>query len=299
MFSPSHIIWWHFSDLHWEVGKFSERSQFFTTLFDDLKARRTKYGNPDFIVLSGDIAHSGEHLQFEDAKKYFLDPLLEICSTKDIPILVVPGNHDISRRRARLINPDIIKSIKSVQSLNEFLDDEDSRQYIITPFEDFRNFYQILNTNTEDESDMLAWSDEFSIRDQKIYIAGINTSWASSYNQDANGKINDERNLLVGQWQFNAMKPRSEDVNLSILIMHHPLNWLLGVVEIQVSNYIQQNFDFVLFGHTHTVHELSQRISPAGQSIYLPSPAIYTPELPDSVEFARGYNIVTYDVLEK
>ena len=86
-------------------------------------------------------------------------------------------------------------------------------------------------------------------------------------NRDQSGKIIDERNLLLGQWQFNALKPKSQDVTLSILIIHHPMNWLLGVVEHYASNFIQQNFDFVLFGHTHTVRELSQRISPAGQCI--------------------------------
>lgn len=299
MSSSSEITWWHFSDLHWEVGKSAERSQFFTELFKDLKNRLPIHGNPDFIVLSGDISYSGEYRQFEEAKNHFLDMLLEICANDQIPIFVVPGNHDISLKQARHIKPDIITSIKSLQALNDFLDDEDSRRYIISPFENYKQFYQILNPKSKDENDVLAWSHEFLVREQRIYVAGVNTSWASSYNKDLNGKIKDERNLLLGQWQFNILKRPSKDTALSILIMHHPFNWLLGVVEHQASNYIQQNFDFVLFGHTHTVHELSQRISPAGQCIYLPSPAIYTSELIDSLEFARGYNIVTYNYIDK
>ena len=100
MSTSSDITWWHFTDLHWEIGKFAERSQFFTELFKDLKYRLTLHGNPDFIVLSGDIASSGEYHQFEEAKKHFMDTLLEICSNKQIPIFVVAGNHDISRKHS-------------------------------------------------------------------------------------------------------------------------------------------------------------------------------------------------------
>ena len=180
MLSSLEITWWHFSDLHWEIGNFAERSQFFTALFKDLKDRLPVHGNPDFIVLSGDIAYSGEYRQFEEAKRHFINALLEICSDDQIPIFVVAGNHDISRKQARHINPEMITSIKSLQALNDFLDDEDSRRYIMTPFENFKQFYQTLNTNTIDENDLLAWSHEFSVRDQCIYVAGVNTSWASS-----------------------------------------------------------------------------------------------------------------------
>ena len=62
---------------------------------------------------------------------------------------------------------------------------------------------------------------------------------------------------------------------------------------------INQYADFVLFGHTHTLHDLSLTLSATGTVAYLPSPAIYDRAATDTIEYARGYNIVVFEPIAR
>ena len=54
--SSTELIWWHFSDLHWETGQSGERKRFLSILLENLKKNIEEIGEPDFIVMSGDIS---------------------------------------------------------------------------------------------------------------------------------------------------------------------------------------------------------------------------------------------------
>src|ERR1043166_8552398 len=81
----------------------------------------------------------------------------------------------------------------------------------------------------------------------------------------------------------------------SLFVLHHPLKWLNGFNEPHIKHLINNYADFVLFGHTHTLHDLSLTLSATGTAVYLPSPAIYDRAATDTIEYARGYNIVVFD----
>ena len=69
------LIWWHFSDLHWDIRSSTERRAFLSVLHDDLRIRINELGRPDFVVFSGDIAYSGEEGQYSAAEQDFLEPI--------------------------------------------------------------------------------------------------------------------------------------------------------------------------------------------------------------------------------
>ena len=292
MVQSSELIWWHFSDLHWQTGQSSERKRFSECLFSHLKENLKEFGKPDFIVMSGDISYSGDSVQFQEVETEFFSRLREACSDDSIHILCVPGNHDLSRKVASMMNPELITSIDTIPQLDEFLDDEIRQKFIQNPFENFSIFCESIAPNIA--SPALSWSHQLEIKGQNLYVVGVNTAWASGYYKNEE-EVEDERRLLLGLQQFDWIQQPTEKVDVSILIMHHPLNWLKGVFQNPAKNYIQKHFDFVLFGHTHTVHELATRTEPRGQSIYLPSLAIYDRTNTDSIEYARGYNIVVYN----
>jgi Histidine kinase-, DNA gyrase B-, and HSP90-like ATPase len=84
---------------------------------------------------------------------------------------------------------------------------------------------------------------------------------------------------------------------LAIVIAHHPLNWLAGFNETQIRQSLHRYADIVLFGHTHHLHDLAHTIGGSGSTVFLPSPATYDRSTStDSVEYARGYNIVRMDI---
>jgi len=252
------------------------------------------FGVPDFVVFSGDIAYSGEEAQYLAAEREFFTPIRSLIGDTECPFFFVPGNHDVHRALARTVNPELILLLNSTHSLNEFLDNDLYVQMVQKPFTAFDSFLSRATPAINQE--VLGWWTKLCIRDASILMSGLNSSWASSYHKTPEGIVEDERHLLLGQRQFLALIEASAQADLSIVIAHHPLKWLNGFCETQSRQLLQRHADFVLFGHTHALHDLSQTLSAVGSTVFLPAPAIYDRAPTDTVEYARGYNIVQFDV---
>jgi len=289
--SSKPLIWWHFSDIHWEATASTERQLFLDVLLDDLRNRAAALGTPDVIFITGDISFSGEEAQFGDADKHFITRIATAANNPELHLFMVPGNHDLRRSRTRTINPTPIREINSNASLSTFLDDPEFVDMINRPFQPFTSFARQKMTGATWEP--LGWNQEVTIRDIKLWVIGTNTSWASTYHRNSQNQIDDERHLLIGDLQLQSLLKKPSNAHLSFLLLHHPLSWLNGFNQHYIGHKINQHADIVLFGHTHTLHELSQNITTTGSTVYLPSPATYDRQNSESVEFARGYAIGT------
>lgn len=287
------LVWWHFSDLHWDVRSSTERRAFLSVLYNDLRLRIGELGIPDFVFFSGDIAYSGEEAQYSALEHEFLEPIRSLINSNDCLFFFVPGNHDVRRSLARMVNPELILSLNSSRSLNEFLDIDDYVEMVRKPFAGFDSFLKRMTPPVN--QGILGWTSEVHIRNASILLIGLNSAWASSYHKTSEGLVDDERHLLLGQRQLLALAEASAKKDLTIVIAHHPLKWLNGFCDTQCRQILQRHADFVLFGHTHALHDLSQTLGAAGSTVYLPAPAIYDRVSTDTVEYARGYNIVRFD----
>src|SRR5262249_49734318 len=111
MNSSRRIVWWHFSDLHWELRASTERRAFLNALLEDLRTRADQYGRPDFMVISGDVSFSGEEAQLLHAQEHFIRPILSIAENENLPLFLVAGNHDLRRAIARTNNDSLILDV--------------------------------------------------------------------------------------------------------------------------------------------------------------------------------------------
>jgi predicted MPP superfamily phosphohydrolase len=287
------LVWWHFSDIHWETRSSTERSAFINALLDDLTRRVATLGSPDIIFITGDLSRSGEDIQFTDLDEHFLHPIRKLSNNPLARVYMVPGNHDLRRPAARAVNAHLISSINSVAALNDFLDEPELVEMVARPFGHFTSF---ANRQMPDVTwGPLSWSHETEIRGLPIFVAGTNSAWASSYHRGPNNNIDDERHLLLGQSQIQFLLNKPARAGLTIFLLHHPTEWLKGFNQHHISHHINQYADVVLFGHTHTLHDLAQSLSSTGTAVYLPSPATYDRQNSDSIEYARGYSIGLYD----
>src|SRR5688572_13556011 len=59
----------------------------------------TRYSlSPDLIIFSGDLAHSGQRVQFERGQQW----LRELCDrVPHARLCIVPGNHDVDRAKVK------------------------------------------------------------------------------------------------------------------------------------------------------------------------------------------------------
>lgn len=93
------IAWLHLSDWHQEGADF-DRKVVRDRLIEDIKNRSkidSSLEKVDFVIFSGDAAYHGQKDEFEAARQYLFDPVLEAVALEPDKLFIIPGNHDIDR----------------------------------------------------------------------------------------------------------------------------------------------------------------------------------------------------------
>ncbi len=138
----SEITILHLSDIHFEKKK-DEKNKTFRQkvqerLIDAVTGHAAKQGNPDFVVITGDITFSGKKTEYDKAQA-FLDKLKAGLS-KETEFLAVPGNHDVDRDKIDEFFS-LQENIIAKDLTDKFLENEKKvRDYINVKFNACREF---------------------------------------------------------------------------------------------------------------------------------------------------------------
>lgn len=240
----------HISDLHITENKNdSEKANFDqTVVLDPLIARveqdYKKGLKPEIVIVTGDIAYKGIEAEYIQAKNFF-DELLNVLKLPGERLFIIPGNHDVNRKKYR--KSDRLQ-YDSIKELNDELEDEEHRKDLFRGMGDYFNFVQEKYPHLEGIYDNLVPFVNSYNADcgRKIGIVGLNSSWMCR-------KSPDEREIAIGEYQIkNAMKELGKmgDVDLAISCFHHPLDWLRPDDRDRCRSYFPDN-SVLLCGHLH------------------------------------------------
>ena len=201
----------HLSDIHIkydsdEILKYPR--EIAQTLFDSL----TDVGEL-FIIVSGDIAYSGKTEQYDLAITFFSQIEEEVkkeTNTK-VSFIICPGNHDCNFEQdtsvRQLVIADINKSPDSVDIEKIKLCTSIQNEYFI--------FRDLLEPECKFKDDLLV-KYEFNLLGYKVTFNSLNISWMS--------KLHESQGYMsypIKQYEGGL----ENDSDLTISIMHHPLNW--------------------------------------------------------------------------
>lgn len=243
----------HLSDAHLGHPKYSLDSlNVFEPLYKDLE---TSFGTdklkPSVIIFSGDLAFG--NIEGKPIKEQYISAgkfLKRICSCfgssyGDIPILLVPGNHDINR--------DVITEGDKLLR-NTFTSDQvDSLMYEnkITwkrLLERQKEWYEFA---TSIPNQPWKWDPQLNMvtgiidhPSGAIGIAGLNSSWASH-------EQNEPGSLWIGKRQYDSAYNLIRDTKLKIVVSHHPTDCLHPEEKTLISQKIETQFQIFLHGHEH------------------------------------------------
>ena len=90
----------HLSDLHITSKESFDRSVVLDPLIDRVKADLKNGFKPEIVVVSGDVSYSGFEPEYGLAKEFF-DALLSSLELEPDGLIIVPGNHDVNRKKYR------------------------------------------------------------------------------------------------------------------------------------------------------------------------------------------------------
>lgn len=244
--------WLHISDIHFLSKKDWRDSDILKKLLEDLADIIDKGIQIDLIFCTGDIGFgqtSTEPLseQYKTAKEFF-EKIIKTCNLENDRFFLVPGNHDIDRTKILSSQTEFFRSDKrTATEINQLF--RDGKEELTSAMKRL-NQYRVFVTENYPHIKLCEksiFSSNITINEVKIKIAGFNSAWNCADEADKNNI------WLAGSAQLHEMELQSTLTNpdIKIAMMHHPLNWLREEEFIELRARFENNFDFLLHGHTH------------------------------------------------
>jgi 3',5'-cyclic AMP phosphodiesterase CpdA len=123
----------HISDLHIKsTGEAFDRSVVLEPLIKRVAEDIESGIRPELVIVTGDIAYSGKEAEYKLAKEFF-DELLEKLKLPSERLFMVPGNHDVDRKKYR---PTDVPFYDDMSELNYELENEDFRNNLLKGMND-------------------------------------------------------------------------------------------------------------------------------------------------------------------
>lgn len=120
------VLW--ISDIHWSADylkksetEMSQLESFLGSFRFVCEEKIKNSRNFDYIVITGDLANRGEKGEYEQLYEKIIKPIIEICGA---PLILVPGNHDLDRKKIKSNTVLLDKFIQEVKRDDIILPDK-------------------------------------------------------------------------------------------------------------------------------------------------------------------------------
>ena len=277
----------HISDVHINAFSISEIDLLVDKLIKDIeKVKDENNINIDLICFAGDLIGRGDmayekEMQIQLAEEHFIQPLLKAVSLTKKEFILVPGNHEVDRRKIAKRTEAGLAAISSLEEIDETIFDmQDEYKSRLQYYYD----YMYKEYIPDAESWNLGYSIIKNINGISVGIVGLDSAWRST------GAGSEERGkMLIGEHQVGVLYDNIKDTDLKICLMHHPLDW---VSDLEMTNIERKfnYFDLILRGHVHDLED-KQICTQRYKTIYNTSGKLYPID-----NYYSGYSILNIDM---
>lgn len=246
-FKGKDFTWLHLSDIHFgQESKESSRIDqqiVCREIIKDVQNLVTEIGKPDFIFITGDIAFKADSKEYNSAEEW-LGNLLKATGCTANQLYIVPGNHDVNRKTVAedLVSKTIHDKFRdNHKELDEYFNESQSslRSTVWGKLKAYENFIKDFTTNCLVNEANPFWFHEAEC----INIIGLNSCLLSFDSSDSSS------NLYLGKHQLNQLINIMSDEKLTIILIHHPLNWLVD--KVKISTQLKKYPHLLFTGHEH------------------------------------------------
>ena len=258
----------HLTDLHFGAepsgssSALAQRTNTLETLRETLSLLDGSL-RPDIIVVSGDIGWAGRPGDYKLAEDW-LRSLLGVLELEPERLIICPGNHDLDRGEA-----DVLERPDAATRADHLLRVEKLVQ-ISRPFSAFEAFARTIGIPPlrvgTGHSYLVG---ERRIRGIRFVVA--NTAWFCRDDTDRGKLYIGLPQLEVMEAAGQLLKPGEYDEgDLTVAVLHHPETWLNDNETVSYEgrpatyNYLAQRSHLLLSGHTHGGLDRPRRIGEAG-----------------------------------
>jgi len=278
------ITWLHLSDLHFQESRnYDERIVLDALLHDVAECIRKNRLQPDFIIVSGDIAFASRPEEYALAQQFF-ENLLKATDLPNDRLFLVPGNHDVDRNAISALAAGATTILTDRDAVNRFLANDADRALVFNRFHNYRDFINeyLGKDHIPFDDSRYFYVKSIEVASRHVAILGLNSAWLA-------GSDEDRHRLLLGEQQVRAAFDMAKDAELYLVVMHHPFEWLQDSDRNDVESLLCRKCDFVLQGHMHQVGLLQAR-TPDTEAMIIAAGACYKAR-----DHPNSYNFVQLD----
>lgn len=234
-----------------------------------------------FIVISGDVAQSGNKNEYQLAS-VFLKRLAErIREVRELPVhfVIAPGNHDCNFARDNVMRQMALKCLATDPATI----DESVVSHCTEIQEEFFAFRRDISDDSAEDGDRLWVSQSFDISKKRVTFDAINLAWVS--------KLNEEQGGIVFPFERYQSK-EAESCDARIVVMHHPMNWHRQNIYRPFRKFVRGIASIVITGHEHQGNCGENLDSETGRTAYIEADVLQ--DRNDSAKSA--FNLVEIDL---
>ena len=261
------LIFVHLSDIHfrsWSGSKYDIDEDLRNELLLDAGSVSKDLGQPQGVLVTGDIAFNGVSEEYDIAKEWLTDLCTKLGRTLE-NVWCVPGNHDVERTR--------IKQSRAVEALHnqlrlaeqkdidgrilEYMQDSEAAELIYRPINKYNKFAAAFQCRISQKNP--TWEQDFTLNDGSVLrVNGLNSTMVSDELDDV------EKSVILGKYQI----PKRSSGVTHLAMCHHPPDWW------QDADGLEQKLDgrvqIELFGHKHV-----QRLVKINSTLRLTAGAVH------------------------
>ncbi|HEX6077263.1 MAG TPA: trypsin-like peptidase domain-containing protein, partial [Micromonosporaceae bacterium] len=202
-------------------------------LLEDLSLLREHHDvTPDLVTVAGDIAESAMPKEYEAAYEFLQDLALGLDLPRD-RIVLVPGNHDVNRKKCR------------AYFLNREAEDEQPIPPYWPKWEPYSSFIEKFHGRTLPKDEPWTYH-EFP--ELKLAVAGLNSTMAESHRDgDHYGWLGEEQL----RWFVRRLRKATDEGWLRLGLLHH--NPVRGASDDDANLRDADRFADLLGPHLHSV----------------------------------------------
>ena len=148
----SRLSWLHLSDFHFRVSEdnFSQEVMC-EAIMRDIPCRLSDESPLQFILVTGDIAFSGQSSEYEVSTE-FLSSLSSDLELETSRLCIVPGNHDVDRSLQTYMYDGVKLRLNNQQAVDEFLARSEERTQLLERQSAFRDFRRRMSPDDSSSS---------------------------------------------------------------------------------------------------------------------------------------------------
>ncbi len=238
------VCWLHISDIHFRAKSKLDHTDAFKRIRSDLGERRAQGLGPDFIFVTGDIAHAGRAAEFDEIS----DRLIQLCEDSNLArerVFFCPGNHDSDRRLAPILLRGCWSACHSMADFQAFL--ATAEYTALTERQAaYRAFVRGFRGDDAgfDRHELHAFA-EISLDDLRVGVLSVNSALL------AEGGPMDKGRLQVCARILEDYRAGPRIHQLAFTLIHHPFEWLAPFEADRAETLVLESADVVLRGHLH------------------------------------------------